>query len=571
MTPEQQAQYESFKIFVKQMQGNIGVPLLDNSPESEQACLQSFWQYQQFLAFQAAASATSNNTAPAPIASFPPQATTHGMEVSSPQTMMPTVGVRLDTKFPNQDKSSKDTNDASQSQERASIKDQSVVDTEAVVLSEQESQALKALELKVATRKEDKIVKVSSLPSAKNLTLKDRILSMVGKPVASKKSALKDKIENDNKDKAQVWGYEHDKRIDPITMRRRDGAKDVEPFEQEEGLYAFANCFLRYLKYERAYSFLTLKAYKEVLARAIRFLGYGQDLGGFTLTSWEQITKREIRTLARSFNYSQEGHEQYMSSSVVHSLCIMSSFFKYLMKTKRLKSNPMEFVSMPKARNTLPRVLSLQEVDALSEQMRGDSPKDIRDYAIEQLLFASGLRVSELVSLNLGDIDFDLKEVRVIGKGDKQRIVPVGSEALDAIACYLSVRPFFNPKDNAFFVNRFGTRLTVRSVSKYIKQAASDCGLEGKITPHKLRHTFATQMLMNGADLRVVQELLGHSSLGTTQIYTHVDVGHLRAVYENAHPRALSELSTEQKQELDKDVEQSLELLQKINKKDDLI
>lgn len=358
-----------------------------------------------------------------------------------------------------------------------------------------------------------------------------------------------------------------DKRIDPITGRRRDGAKSVELFEENEGLYTLVNTYLRYLKIERAYSFLTIKAYKEVLGRAIKFLGYGIEDEGYALTSWQEVGKREIRALARSFNFTLD-KKRHSSSSVAHSLRIMSSFFNYLIKSKIIISNPMEFITVPKAANTLPRVLSLNEIELLSEQMDGDSPKDIRDYAIEQLLFASGLRVSELVSLNLGDIDFDMKEVRVIGKGDKQRIVPVGRSALDALQRYLSCRATFKPVDNAFFVNRFGTRLTVRSVSKYIKQAANKCGLEGKVTPHKLRHSFATQLLINGADLRMVQEMLGHANLGTTQIYTHVDVAHLRDVYNKAHPRATAKANSDEvNQELDK----SLDILDNLTKQDDEI
>ena len=358
-----------------------------------------------------------------------------------------------------------------------------------------------------------------------------------------------------------------DKRIDPITGRRRDGAKSVELFEENEGLYTLVNTYLRYLKIERAYSFLTIKAYKEVLGRAIKFLGYGIEDEDYALTSWQEVGKREIRALARSFNFTLD-KKRHSSSSVAHSLRIMSSFFNYLIKSKIIISNPMEFITVPKAANTLPRVLSLNEIELLSEQMDGDSPKDIRDYAIEQLLFASGLRVSELVSLNLGDIDFDMKEVRVIGKGDKQRIVPVGRSALEALQRYLSCRATFKPVDNAFFVNRFGTRLTVRSVSKYIKQAANKCGLEGKVTPHKLRHSFATQLLINGADLRMVQEMLGHANLGTTQIYTHVDVAHLRDVYNKAHPRATAKANSDEvNQELDK----SLDILDNLTKQDDEI
>ncbi|MCK0526158.1 tyrosine-type recombinase/integrase [Anaerobiospirillum sp. NML120449] len=349
-----------------------------------------------------------------------------------------------------------------------------------------------------------------------------------------------------------------DERRDSYTGRRRDGAGAVALFERNDGLYELVNRFLRYLGNEKGYSVLTVRSYKEVLGRSIDILC--PEDGPALLDEWQNIGRNQVRTLARNFNFTAD-QERYASSSVVHSLHVISSFFSYLIRRRILNSNPMEFITMPRASKPLPRVLSLNEVDMLSESLKGDSPYDLRNYAMQQLLFASGLRVGELVSLNIGDIDFDMREVRVTGKGNKQRVVPVGREALRALKEYLKVRDTFKPVNNAFFVNRDGTRLSTRSVSAKIRKAAQKCGLDGKVTPHKLRHSFATQMMGNGADLRMVQEMLGHAALGTTQIYTHVDVARLKDVYSRAHPRAVPPDSEFNQQKLREHLSQSLSSL----------
>lgn len=586
----QMAQYQQFlqfKNYLMQMQGQPGVPVVDDSPESQMACFQYFLQYQQFLALQQQAVTAAVSSMPksnaidmapalaAAAASLSPEPANPAPALSSPTPLVPIqLGALNATQAQTQEKKKAQAKRAAPAPESSPDKGE---------------EATKELE-EVAPWLRDDALGVRKHVGAGTDALKNKLRAMAARSNSNLSSnSSTGALESSNMLSAgdevlkcqepcerlmvhnpRAFGYEHDKRIDPVTGRRRDGAKDVDPFEEDYGLYKFANLFLRYLKFERAYSFLTLKAYKEVLGRAIKFLGSGTEAGGFALEDWSQVGKMEIRALARRFNFAED-KSRHASASVAHSLCIMSSFFKYLVRSKRLLESPMEFVTIPKVQNALPRVLSLSEIDTLSEQMDGTSPKEIRDFAIEQLLFASGLRVSELVCLDLGDIDFDLREVRVIGKGDKQRIVPVGRVALNALQRYLSVRSTFKPVDNAFFVNRSGSRLSVRSVSKYIKQAANQCGLEGKVTPHKLRHSFATQLLVNGVDLRMLQEMLGHSNVVTTQIYTHVDVAHLRQVYSKAHPRAVSELSDEEQEQLDEELEQSLDLLDKINKHDDLI
>lgn len=309
-------------------------------------------------------------------------------------------------------------------------------------------------------------------------------------------------------------------------------------FEQDSGLYHYANLFLRHIRDERGYSPLTFQSYKETLERVIKFLSARPCAASATglLSSWTQLDKLDMRALSRHLNF-KSNDERYASASISHAVHVVSSFFTFLQRQHLIATNPMQFITAPKAKNALPRVLSAQEIDQLtSTELK--TPQDIRNRAITELLFSSGLRVGELISLNLGDISFDMREVRVVGKGDKERVVPVGRVALAAIEQYLAVRSYFKPRDNALFVNRLGTRLNVRTVQTFIKEAAKNTGLTGTVTPHKLRHSFATELLNHGADLRLVQEMLGHSNLGTTQIYTHVDLARLQAVYNHAHPRA---------------------------------
>lgn len=191
----------------------------------------------------------------------------------------------------------------------------------------------------------------------------------------------------------------------------------------------------------------------------------------------------------------------------------------------------------PKVGKHLPKNIDAEQVGQLLE-IESDKPNDIRDLAMMELMYSSGLRLSELQGLDLGDMDLSAKEVRVQGKGSKERIVPIGSKALNAISRWLEVRLQFKPQDNAVFLNNRGWRLSNRSIQLVMQKWGEKQGLESHLHPHKLRHSFATHMLEASGDLRAVQELLGHSSLSTTQIYTHLDFQHLAKIYDSAHPRA---------------------------------
>lgn len=365
-------------------------------------------------------------------------------------------------------------------------------------------------------------------------------------------------------------------RSDPLSLGAWQGRLNrpshsllLQEFDSNDGLYHHANLFLRYIRDIRYFSPHTFKSYKEVLTRAIKVLSEIKDQEGKPVVSWKQVGKLEIRAIVRRFNFN-ERKERYSSASFAHSVYVMTAFFSFMLKKEYLQASPMEFIKVPRIKNALPRILSLNEFRQLNS-LDVETPQEIRNRAITDLLFASGLRVGELVSLNLGDVDFDVREVRVTGKGNKERIVPVGRVALASLRRYLDIRPQFKPVDNAMFVNRSGTRLTERSVQMFIKKNASLSGLAGKVTPHKLRHTFATQLVNNGADLRLVQEMLGHSSLGTTQIYTHVDIARLREVYSKAHPLATVDQTAEEQHRTEHDIAESAAILSEYDRRNGFI
>ena len=221
----------------------------------------------------------------------------------------------------------------------------------------------------------------------------------------------------------------------------------------------------------------------------------------------------------------------------------LRSFFSYCLDEQIVENNPCAYLSAPKLPRNLPQILTEQEVAALLDAPTLDKPTGYRDRAMLEVLYGCGLRVSELVGLNVGDID-ELGFARCLGKGNKERIIPLGSHALRATANYLQFARrhlVTNHKERALFVNARGKRLTRQGFWKIIKGWAKAAGIKKEISPHMLRHSFATQLLRGGADLRSVQEMLGHADLATTQIYTHLDRGHLRDVYGKTHPRASKE------------------------------
>jgi integrase/recombinase XerC len=281
--------------------------------------------------------------------------------------------------------------------------------------------------------------------------------------------------------------------------------------------------FLKYLEIERNVSPHTLRAYRKDLREFFRFANINP----------EDVELMEVRGFI-----ADQIKSGLNKTTVSRRLASIRSFFKFLYREGCKKLNPAKLVPNPRTPKLLPRFLSVDDAFSLVEKPEGRGLLSARDRAILELLYSSGLRVSELSGLDAEDINTREGLLKVKGKGKKERIVPVGSKALDAVKSYLVERIPVKKKDKAMFLNRSGSRLTDRGVRRVVVKYARLIGISGRIGPHALRHTFASHLLQGGADLRVIQELLGHASLSTTQKYTHLDVTHLIDVYDNAHPFA---------------------------------
>jgi integrase/recombinase XerC len=292
--------------------------------------------------------------------------------------------------------------------------------------------------------------------------------------------------------------------------------------------------FLRYLVSERNASELTIKSYREDLFAFVEWL---QATTG-AVPSPDALSPQDLRGFQAALQ--QAG---YARSSISRKLAALRSFFKFAMREGLASSNPAKPLRNPRRQRKLPHVLTDEEVGRLLLAPPADRVDGLRDRAILETIYSAGLRVSELVGLQDGDLDRREQIIRVRGKGRKERICPLGSFALRAIEQYAHRRQR-SPEAESLgrqapvFVNRFGNRLTTRSVGRLLEKHLAAAGLDARTSPHTLRHSFATHLLDRGADIRSVQELLGHKSLATTQIYTHVSAASLRQVYERAHPRA---------------------------------
>ncbi|BDM62948.1 tyrosine recombinase XerC [Shewanella sp. NFH-SH190041] len=223
--------------------------------------------------------------------------------------------------------------------------------------------------------------------------------------------------------------------------------------------------------------------------------------------------------------------------SLALSLSALRQFFDFLLREGDIKANPARQLHAPKQPKPLPKNIDADAINALLTPV-GDEPLAIRDNAVMELFYSSGLRLAELAALDIKDVDIAERQVRVMGKGSRERIVPVGRKALDAIQHWLTCRALFPYQDDALFVAKTGARLSHRSIQARMDKWGRQLGLNVRLHPHKLRHSFATHMLESSGDLRAVQELLGHADLATTQIYTSLDFQHLASVYDSAHPRA---------------------------------
>jgi len=294
--------------------------------------------------------------------------------------------------------------------------------------------------------------------------------------------------------------------------------------------------FLSYLTVEKGFSENTVVAYRNDLYQLASFVE--EEAAKRSLApSWADFSRQGM--LSYLLNLNERG---YVATTKARKVAAAKSFFKFMVAEGNIKDDPTQNIGSPKMGKSLPKPISVSQAMLLLEQpAKLSTPEAKRDRAMLELLYASGMRVSELVSLNLGDINIDSGDVRCFGKGHKERIIPIAPRAVLTIKEYLQEgRPHLARADTeqALFLNARGERLTRQGLWQIIKGYAKSAELDAEITPHTLRHSFATHMLNGGADLRSVQELLGHANISTTQVYTHLTTEHIRRIYEKSHPRA---------------------------------
>ena len=292
----------------------------------------------------------------------------------------------------------------------------------------------------------------------------------------------------------------------------------------------FLKEYLTTLKLERNLSGNTVSSYKNDISSLLSFL---ETLG---LTDPSEVNKKDLNSFFSSLNktgLSSNSAARYYSS--------IKGFFRYLFIQNYIKENPMERVSSPKLKKGLPLVLSVSEVDSILSRPDTSNVLGLRDKSLLELLYACGVRVSELLGLKVSDLFFNEEMIRVFGKGSKERLVPVGRSAVKWVKEYLiKSRPMLEKKhksENFLFLNKRGTKLSRMGIWKIVDKYIKDAGIKKKIHPHTFRHSFATHLLEGGADLRAVQEMLGHADISTTQIYTHIDREYIKQMHKDFHPR----------------------------------
>ncbi len=289
--------------------------------------------------------------------------------------------------------------------------------------------------------------------------------------------------------------------------------------------------FIHYITVERGLAENTISSYQ-------------RDLKGylFYLEKVEEVTELERVSRVHILHYLKYLKDKNQSSkTLARNIASIRAFHQFLLRDGVVTHDPSVHVETPQGERKLPKVLSIEEVEALLQAPKGDTPFALRDKAMLELLYATGLRVSELVNMNLDDVHTTMGFVRCLGKGKKERIIPMGQYATNAIEQYLQKgRPQLLGKNasDSLFLNHHGNRLSRQGFWKILKKLATDAKIEKELTPHTLRHSFATHLLENGADIRAVQEMLGHADISTTQIYTHVSKSRLTDVYKQHHPRS---------------------------------
>lgn len=290
--------------------------------------------------------------------------------------------------------------------------------------------------------------------------------------------------------------------------------------------------FLRYLITERHYSELTKKAYEEDITEFSDFLAATGD------TRYEKVTLQDVRIFLGELS-----QRELSRNTISRKISSLRAFYQFLLKNQAVTENPFSYIHLKKKTLRLPRFFYEKEMDALFQAVKGEKPLDFRNEALLEVLYGTGIRLSECKNIQLKDIDFDLSVVLIHGKGNKERYVPFGHYAAVALQEYLRkgrslLMTKYHKEHDYLFVNQYGDQLSASGIEYILNQIIKKSSLTADIHPHMLRHTFATHLLNNGADLRTVQELLGHASLSSTQIYAHVTKEHLQKNYRQFHPRA---------------------------------
>lgn len=291
--------------------------------------------------------------------------------------------------------------------------------------------------------------------------------------------------------------------------------------------------FIHYLIVERNLAHNTIVSYERDLKKYVQYLQKVEQL-----CHWNDVTRFHIMQFLKFLK--EKGSSP---KTIARHLASVRSFHQFLLREKAVDQDPTVHIETPQLPRKLPNVLSMAEVEALLEAPKQNTPFSIRDKAMLELLYATGIRVSELIQLNTSDVHLTMGFIRCYGKGRKERIVPIGKMATEALKRYIEQgRPELLQRKkgttDALFLNHHGERLTRQGCWKILKRLAQEANIQKQLTPHTLRHSFATHLLENGADLRAVQEMLGHADISTTQIYTHVTKTRLKDVYKQFHPRA---------------------------------
>ncbi|MCM8803732.1 MAG: tyrosine recombinase XerC [Candidatus Omnitrophica bacterium] len=285
------------------------------------------------------------------------------------------------------------------------------------------------------------------------------------------------------------------------------------------------NRFIEYLENQKNYSNNTIKSYRKDIKQFINFLKE-EKIDDFEKVDYDKFIKFIGKLKLSGFK----------EKSISRKVASIKSFYKFLLSRKYIKKNPALLIQTPKIPEKLPNFLTYNEVLKILDIPHKNSWQFLRDKSIIEILYSTGIRVGELANLKIEDINFADELIKVKGKGKKERILPIGKPALNSLIEYIEKRP--NKKEKFIFLNKYGKRLTERSIERIIKKYSLISGINKKVTPHTLRHTFATHLLDRGADLRIVQELLGHERITTTQIYTHLTIEKLKELYEKFHPRS---------------------------------